>query len=63
VTPRAYLRQALRQLRAAFDPIIEVTTEGDVLAVAGSVTTDSVELDALVGAAAVETGEQRPGPR
>jgi len=56
---RAYLRQALRQLRSAFSPLVEVTAEGDSLSVAGTVTTDSLTLEALVQAAVVETGERR----
>lgn len=56
---RAYLRQALRQLRNALAPTVDVVAEGDLLSATGAVTSDSIQLDALVSAAALEAGERR----
>lgn len=56
---RAYLRQAIRHLRDALPDEVVVTTEGDALSLAGAVTSEVAELDALIRAAAVAEGPAR----
>ena len=59
---RAYLRQALRHLRDVLPDGIAVTADGDTLTVEGAVTSETLELKALVAEAAREQGPHRLGP-
>ena len=56
---RAYLRQAVRHLRDALPDEVVLTTEGDALSLAGAVTSEVAELDALIRAAAEADGPTR----
>lgn len=56
---RTYLRQSLRQLRAALPDGVAVHSSGDELSLEGAITSESLEFDALVVEAAHEVGSRR----
>lgn len=58
---RAYLRQALRHLRDVLPEGVSVTSAGDTLSIEGAMTSESLELEALVAEAAREPGPRRLG--
>lgn len=58
---RAYLRQALRHLRDVLPDGISVAAVGDSLSVEGAVTSESLELEALLAVAARDPGPVRLG--
>ena len=58
---RAYLRQALRHLRDVLPDGIAVAAVGDALSIEGAVTSESLELEALLAEAARDPGSGHLG--
>jgi DNA-binding SARP family transcriptional activator len=58
---RAYLRQALRHLRDVLPEGVAIGAVGDSLSIEGAVTSESIELEALLSEAAREPGPGRLG--
>jgi DNA-binding SARP family transcriptional activator len=58
---RAYLRQALRHLRDVLPEGVAVRAVGDSLSIEGAVTSESLELEALLAEAARDPGPGRLG--